>query len=99
MNYYLYKLIPPRPSFALDMTSDEASVMGAHGEYWQALLEAGHAVVFGPVLDPAGGWGLAVVEAPDEETVRQYGAADPAVRSGLGTFEVFAMPATSARRG
>jgi len=28
--YFLCRLIPPRPTFAADMTSEEAQVMGRH---------------------------------------------------------------------
>ena len=54
--------------------------------------------MFGPVADPAGSWGLAEVEADDEEAVRALAADDPAVRSGLASFEVHAMPGAMVRR-
>ena len=90
--YFVYKLIPPRPTFAFDMTEDEAAVMREHGAYWQELAQRGTAVVFGPVNDPAGTWGLAVVEAPSEEHVEQLGRRDPAVTSETATFQVCPMP-------
>jgi uncharacterized protein YciI len=92
--YFLYKLVPPRPTFALDMSEDEARVMGEHAAYWTPLAEDGTVVVFGPVMDPAGTWGMAVIRARDEAEVRALGDRDPAVTSGLATFEVCAMPAT-----
>lgn len=95
--YYAYRLIPPRPSFAQDMTEAEAAIMGEHASYWQGLPERRVAVVFGPVADPAGSWGLAVVEAADEDEVRALGAADPAVGSGLARVEVLAMPGAAVR--
>jgi uncharacterized protein YciI len=88
---FVYKLIPPRPTFALDMSDEERAVMGAHGTYWRGLLDARTAVVFGPVLDPAGVWGLAVVEARSVEEVHAIGAADPAVSSGVAAFAVHPM--------
>jgi uncharacterized protein YciI len=97
VNHYLYKLIPPRPSFALDMTEEEAAVMGEHATYWSGLLADGRAIVFGPVIEPESTWGLAVVEAPDEDTVRSFGDSDPAVTAGLAHFEVYAMPSTIVR--
>jgi hypothetical protein len=51
---FVYKLVPPRPSFAMDMTDAERAVMGEHAAYWHGLLDRRTAVVFGPVLDPAG---------------------------------------------
>jgi hypothetical protein len=44
------------------------------------------------VADPAGAWGLAVVDAESEEGVRTLGLADPAVTAQLARFEVYAMP-------
>jgi uncharacterized protein len=96
-SYFAYRLVPPRPSFAEDMSEDEAAIMGEHAGYWQALLERGTAIVFGPVADPAGSWGLAVVEADREEDVRALAADDPAVRSGLAHAEVYAMPGAIVR--
>jgi uncharacterized protein len=97
MNYFVYKLIPPRPTFATDMSDGEAAIMGEHVGYWQDLLGAGKVVVFGPVEEPSGTWGLAVVEAETEQEVRALGAEDPAVKSGMATFDVFPMPVATVR--
>ena len=96
-NHYVYKLIPPRPSFAADMSEQEQAVMGDHAAYWTNLFEAGTVVVFGVVMEQAGAWGLAVVEADDEDGVRALAADDPAVRTGLCTFDVGVMPNPSVR--
>jgi uncharacterized protein YciI len=95
--FFLYKLIPPRPTFDADMSDGEAAVMGQHVDYWKKLTERGTAVVFGPVGDPAGVWGLAVIEVEDEGEARDLGLNDPAVTSGVATFETHAMPATIVR--
>jgi uncharacterized protein YciI len=92
MSHYLYKLIPPRPSFASDMTEAERTIMRQHVGYWKQLLDRGTAVVFGPVNDPAGSWGLAVVSAESEADVDAVGRNDPAVTSGVARFEICAMP-------
>jgi uncharacterized protein len=92
MNYFVYKLIPPRPTFDRDMSESEQAIMGRHVAYWQPLVERGTAMVFGPVSDPAGTWGLAVVAAETTEQVRALGDGDPAVASGLARFEVCPMP-------
>jgi hypothetical protein len=34
---FLYRLMPPRPTFAQDMSSAEADVMRRHVAYWQDL--------------------------------------------------------------
>jgi uncharacterized protein len=92
MNHFLYKLIPTRPTFDQDMSESEGAIMGNHVAYWQELTEGGTAIVFGPVSDPAGAWGLAVVGAETLTQARTLGDADPAVVSGLARFEVCPMP-------
>jgi uncharacterized protein YciI len=84
MAFFLCRLNPPRPSFAHDMTPDEAALMAAHAAYWRDHAEAGRAVIFGPVLEPAGPWGLGIVEADDRAQVEALTAADPVVQAGLG---------------
>ena len=93
---FAFRLIAPRPTFVQDMTDEERATMAEHAAYWRGLLDQGVAVVFGPVLDPAGPYGLAVVEADDPEHVERIIAADPAARSGLRT-EVHPMPGAVVR--
>jgi uncharacterized protein YciI len=93
VSHFLYKLIPPRPTFDDDMSEAERVVMGEHVVYWQRLVDRGTAAVFGPVSDPTGVWGLAVVEAETEHDVRTLGDADPAVVGGVGRFQICPMPA------
>lgn len=90
--FYLIRLLPPRPSFAHDMTADEASVMFEHGAYWTERLRTGEAIVFGPVADPKGSWGLGVVRATGDEQIKTLEAHDPAILSGKGfRYEVLPM--------
>ena len=84
----MFRLVAPRPTFALDMTDEEREVMGRHAAYWQPLVDEGRMVVFGPVLDEAGSWGLAVIEADDEDEMKAFAAGDPAVTSGTATVTV-----------
>jgi hypothetical protein len=44
-------------------------------------------VIFGPVLDSTGSWGLGVVEADDEEELRAFAADDPVVTTGTASME------------
>ena len=55
---FLHRLLPPRPTFAQDMSPAEAEVMERPVGYWQDLLERELAVAFGPVLHPEEPWGL-----------------------------------------
>ena len=61
--YFVSKLLPPRPTFMLDMSKDERDVMIAHSNYWRGLLAEGKAVAFGPVGGPTGGYGLGILKA------------------------------------
>jgi uncharacterized protein YciI len=45
-------------------------------------------VIFGPVLDGGGSWGLGVVEDEDEDELRTFAAGDPAVVTGTASIEV-----------
>jgi uncharacterized protein YciI len=86
---FFFRLIPPRPDFAQTMTDAEQQVMQQHQAFWRELLAEGRVVVYGPVADPEGVWGLGVVRAQSRVEVIEYGNVDPAVASGLMTFETF----------
>jgi hypothetical protein len=43
--YFVLKLIPPRPTFAQDMTEEEKKIMKEHGAYWIGLMNQGIAIV------------------------------------------------------
>jgi len=96
---YVFRLQAPRPTFALDMSDAEREIMGRHAAYWQPLVAAGRMVVFGPVLDGTGSWGLGVVEADDEEEIRAFAANDPVVTTGTATIEMGRMLAGFVRQG
>ena len=91
-NHFVYRLIPPRPTFAADMTDAEQATMDEHAADWTNLCEHGQVVVFGVVLDREGAWGLAVLEAETEDDVRAIASNDPAVRTKMCTFEIGLMP-------
>lgn len=83
-SYFLCRLMPPRPTFALDMNATERALMGEHASYWRQHMREGRVVVFGPVADPAGPWGLGVVRAKDVADVRAFADRDPTMSSGIG---------------
>src|SRR5919198_5748708 len=88
MPTFVVRLQGPRPTFALDATDEEREVMARHAAHWQPFIESGQMVVFGPVLDDTGSWGLGVVEVDDEDEIRSFAARDPVVTSGTGRFEI-----------
>jgi uncharacterized protein YciI len=76
--------LPPRPTFPQDMTAREAEIMQAHAAYCRQLLDSGKAVVFGPVADPDGVWGLGVLQLPDDADPQAVIAEDPAMKANAG---------------
>jgi uncharacterized protein YciI len=93
MSTFVFRLKAPRPTFALDMTDEEREIMGRHAAYWQPFIDSGQMVIFGPVLDSTGSWGLGVIEAEDEHELRAFAAGDPAVTTGTGEIELGEMVA------
>jgi uncharacterized protein YciI len=70
------------------MTDAEREIMDRHAAHWRPYLDSGQMVLFGPVLDATGSWGLGVVETEDEEELRAFAALDPAVTTGTAEMEV-----------
>ena len=91
MSTFVIRLSAPRPTFAQDMTDDEREIMGRHAAHWQRFIDSGQMVVFGPILDGTGSWGLGVIEADNEDELRDHAARDPAVSSGVGEIEIGTM--------
>ena len=89
--YFALKLIPPRPTFAMDMTDEEKSIMQQHVSYWGQLMDQGIVVVYGPVFDPAGPYGLGIVEVDNEEQVISITSNDPA--TAVNRYEFYPMRA------
>ena len=86
--HFFLKLIPPRATFAFDMTVDEHTQMRQHVAYVHGLFEQGKVVIFGPVMDPADNFGMAVIEAESEEEARALMENDPTVKSGLNRYSL-----------
>jgi uncharacterized protein YciI len=91
--HFVVKLIPPRPTFAVDMTEEESNIMKLHAAYWKDKADRGIALVYGPVLDPKGVYGLGIIEVDDKDQARTFAANDPAVKSGLNQIEIYPMRA------
>ena len=88
---FFLKLNPPRPTYMIDMTVDEKAIMQKHVAYWTRLLNKNIAIVFGPVRDPKGGYGVGVVSVDNEEHLKQIISNDPA--NGLNQYEYYPMRA------
>jgi len=94
--HYMIKLNPSRPTFAQDMTDAERAIMMQHIAYWKTYLDQGTMLVFGPVLDPAGTYGLGIVEVDDEEQLKTLLANDPA--STINVYEYHPMRAVTPQK-
>ncbi|MFC4786942.1 YciI family protein [Nocardioides sp. MAHUQ-72] len=81
MRSWIYFLHPPRSGFAATMTPEEESVFAEHFAHLQRLLDEGTLVLAGPTLGEEN-TGIAVFEAPDEESARAVMESDPAIASG-----------------
>lgn len=93
MSHFFFKLIPPRPTFPMDMTEDEGAIMQEHFIYWEDLIAKGKVVAYGPVMDPKGTYGIAIVEIEEEVTAQNIAENDPAIQSNAGfSFEMHPMP-------
>lgn len=93
--FFLCRLLPPRPTFPSDMSEAEARLMSEHVAYWQPRLQDGTVLVFGPVFDPKGAWGVAVIRTESVQRAKELTDGDPVVRAGLGfRYDVLAMPST-----
>jgi uncharacterized protein YciI len=84
MKYYVFKLKVPRADFTTTMTPAEQTLMQTHGAYLKSLMDKGQVVVFGPVLDPAGVYGLAVVRLGDGVEPDTIWREDPVIKAQAG---------------
>lgn len=84
----MIRLQAPRPNFAVDLDDEEREIMRRHAAYWQPYVDSGQMVVFGPVLDDEGSFGLGVLEADDEDALRAFATADPVVTTGTARILV-----------
>jgi uncharacterized protein YciI len=98
MPHFFLRLNGPRPTFPADITDAERAVMSEHGVYWRGLTDQGKSIVFGPVLDPRGVFGMAVVEVANEAEARALADGDPTTRAKLGSWDVLTMPVATVRR-
>jgi hypothetical protein len=87
--YFFVRTQNPRPTFHIDMTTEERSVMQRHVAYWSEKATQGIAIVFGPVMDPKGVYGIGVYQAGDEAEMQELLKHDPA--NGLLQYEVLPM--------
>ncbi len=84
--YFFLKLVPSRPDFAQTMSDEEQKIMKEHVQYWTELMNKGLALLFGPVLDPGGTYGIGILIVDKEDQVYELAAKDPATK--LNRYEI-----------
>jgi hypothetical protein len=89
--YFFLRLNPVRADFIQTMTDEERGIMIRHSMYWREFQLQGKIVVYGPVMDPAGAFGMGVAAVDSEEELKAFIAGDPA--TGLSTIDHFPMRA------
>lgn len=77
--YYFIRLNPRRADFVQTMTDEERGIMQRHAAYWRGHMAKGKVVVFGPVFDPRGAFGMGVVQVDNLKELEDWIADDPAV--------------------
>jgi uncharacterized protein YciI len=91
MKFYLCKFIPLRADFLATMSPDEKNWMSEHGAFLNDLLAKGIVVAHGPVMDPAGGYGVSLFQIEDGQDIDALTSQDPIVKNGGGHYEHFKM--------
>lgn len=85
MRFFVCKLHGPRPTFPADITEEEAALMRVHADYWRTQMnEHKRVVVFGPVGDPAGVYGILVLRLPEGESAEPLLNDDPVIKADRG---------------
>jgi uncharacterized protein YciI len=95
--HVFFRLIPPRPTFAQDMSEGERALMGEHAAYLHGYFELGTILAYGPVFDPAGTFGIALFDVEDIAEAQRIADADPTIRAGLNTYSLAPMYVTGSR--
>ena len=84
MPHFFCKLVAPRPTFPFDMNENEKAVMAQHAAYWAGMCREGVLLVYGPVMDPNGPYGMGVFEGADEVEIKRRTEADPVMQANIG---------------
>jgi uncharacterized protein YciI len=84
---WIYFIHPPREDFAETMTEQERAVWAVHFERLKRLLAEGTMIVVGPTLGRTN-TGIAIFEAPDEQTARRIVDEDPVIAGGFARGEL-----------
>ncbi len=95
--HFFVRLIPPRATFAQDMTAEERTLMVENGMYVRRFFDAGKVLAYGPVLDAEGAFGFAVLEMEDAAEAERFLEGDPSVKAGMSRYTISPMHLAAAQ--
>lgn len=78
----------PGPNWRPGVPPFEQTGLPQHVEHFRKLLEGDKLTLGGPFLDEASGGMMAPAATISEDEIREFANDDPAVKSGLLTFEI-----------
>jgi uncharacterized protein YciI len=84
---WIYFIHPLRDDFAATMTDEERAVWSVHFDRFQRMLANGELILVGPTLGSIN-TGIAIFEAPDEESARKIMDEDPTIAGGFARGEL-----------
>jgi len=84
---FIYLIKPKRENFLDTITDEESNIMSEHFEYLKGQLDIGKLILAGPVT--TGKFGVVILEAEDEDSVRKFMLNDPAVSKNVMNYELF----------
>jgi len=91
--YFMLKFLPRKPNFAQTMTDEDRKIVVQHHEYWKKHVDSGIALLFGPVFDPKGTFGICIVAVDSEREISKLMENDPA--SNIHNYEYYPMNAVT----
>jgi len=71
--HFMIKFLPRRPDFAKTMTDGEKIIVQQHHAYWKDYMNKGVMLIFGPVFDPKGTFGIGILEVDNEQRTHGRG--------------------------
>jgi len=78
----------PRPNWKAGVAAFEQEGLQLHVAHYAGLLKQGKLIMGGPFLDASSGGIMIAEPGVSEQELRAFAGEDPAVKSGLLTFQV-----------
>ena len=88
---FFMRLVPPRPIFPGSMSEQELALMAQHVEYVQKAFDAGRVLAYGPVMDAAGAFGIALLDVDDQAEAEEFARQDPSIVGGMNSYTLAPM--------